>query len=218
MEKLKSFMLNHKFVFILMNVSMILFIVTAVVMSVNTALNVNEQNKILTKVSVDNTEPATVDIFESPSHTDIDKTTFNKNEKKSSELSEDSKKKKAEIKEYQEKKTKSNNITNELTHTVESLCSAKRVSPGISSESAETRVKLLVTDGCFNKSFKELLNDKSYEKDEEFNLTSISFAKLDTESPQAVAEMYRGDETFFYRFVFTKADKGWLIDEVSEYK
>ena len=80
----------------------------------------------------------------------------------------------------------------------------------------QTNAKAVSTSECYEAYEKNFLND-SLISDVYMTTVSVHYANTETDKPEALCELSRGESSYYFRLTFEKTDDGWQITDWKRY-
>ena len=80
----------------------------------------------------------------------------------------------------------------------------------------QTNAKAVSTSECYEAYEKNFLND-SLISDVYMTTVSVHYANTETDKPEALCELSRGESSYYFRLTFEKTVNGWQISEWKQY-
>ena len=80
----------------------------------------------------------------------------------------------------------------------------------------QTNAKAVSTSECYEAYEKSFLND-SLISDVYMTTVSVHYANTESNNPEALCELSRGESSYYFRLTFEKTDDGWQITDWKRY-
>lgn len=186
-EKLTDFLQAHYRAVLAVNLAALLFIGTAVFYGVNAFGDMRTYNEVIDKTDLEKTASAD-DWFTAEETTSAAEPT----------------------------KPKQQVVAVELYDVISQFFPEGSVPDRKSLADAQSKAKAVSADKCYERFEKGFLNDDLTGSDY-ITLVSVHYSNVQSDTPEALCEVAKGENSYYFRLIFEKNSDGWQIADWKQY-
>ena len=195
-DKVTDFLQSHYRGVLAVNLAMLLFIGTAVFYGVNAVRDIHTLDEVIVKADLQPTKPG-----ENADDWFSDYTTEATEQPTAS---------------IEPTKPKNQTVMVELYDTMAKFLPEGSVPDKKTLKQMQTNAKAVSTSESYEDYEKSFLND-SLISDVYMTTVSVHYANTETDKPEALCELSRGESSYYFRLTFEKTDDGWQITDWKRY-